>query len=223
MFFNNYKKITSLALSFVLVFLSMFGLVVTYELTDTALAQATDTDTITVTLEVDSGISISFAGNVTMLPNLGISGNSSVGSTTLLARTNDPAGYRLEVEAGASPAMVRTGGGGNIADYATTTPEQWFIEDGSVYFGFSVFGDDVVSANWGTDGSCETAGTLGQSGERKYRGFAGATKIQVANNGDITSTEGVETAICFAAQQKGLFAEEGTYVATITATATVDN
>ncbi|MEX0918421.1 MAG: hypothetical protein WDZ85_00405 [Candidatus Paceibacterota bacterium] len=218
---NQFSQILTLLLIPLLTLFFTWGGIVFYESSEVAWA-ATANDEVLVTLTVESGISITSPADVSMSPDLSITADASVGSTTWNVKTNDPAGYDLTVNAGAAPAMVRSGGGGNVLDYTASTPEQWSPAAGNAYFGFSSFGTDVTTGTWGTDGTCEPAATLGGSAERKYRGFDSTTPISIATRSATTTTAGIDSTVCFAAEQNSTYAEAGTYTATITATATTN-
>jgi hypothetical protein len=177
---------------------------------------ATAPDTVVVNLTVDSGITITTPSDVTMSPNIGVSANSSIGTATWNVKTNHATGYKLEVNASAAPAMVRSGGG-SFADYATGTPTTWAPTASTYQFGFSAFGTTVPTATWGTGASCGSAGT--PTATLKYAGFTVAP-IQIATQGSVTTPSGIDSTVCFAAAQNGVYAPSGTYTANITATAT---
>ncbi len=177
-------------------------------------------DTVQVTLTVDSGITITSPSDATMSPNLGVAANSSIGNTTWNVKTNDPDGYTLTLRASTTPAM-QASGGLYIADYTPATPgtpDTWSVPSGSVEFGYSAYGTDVNTSTWGTGSSCGAAGT--PSGTQKYNGFS-TTTFTVATRSATTTTSGIDTNVCFAAEQDTVYAAAGTYTALITATATV--
>lgn len=177
-------------------------------------------DTMQVTLTVDSGITITTAADTTMTPNIGVSADTSIGSTTWNVKTNDPDGYIMTVRASTSPAL-KTSGGLSFADYTPAvagTPDTWNVPSGAVEFGYSAYGTDVSTGTWGTGSSCGSAGT--PSGTQKYNGFA-TTTFTVATRAATTTTSGIDTVVCFAAEQDTTYANAGTYTAHITATATV--
>lgn len=177
-------------------------------------------DTVQVSLTVDSGITITSPSDVTMSPNLGVSANSSIGSNTWNVKTNDPDGYVLTLRASTTPAL-KTAGGLSFADYTPATPgtpDTWSVPSGSIEFGYSAYGTDVNTTTWGTGSSCGAAGT--PSGTQKYNGFATST-FTVATRSATTTTSGVDTTVCYAAEQDGIYANAGSYTADITATATV--
>jgi hypothetical protein len=212
---NGKKKILkrSVVIAFVCV-----GVMQLYSLAEPVIAQSA-TDNVTVTLTVDSGITISDGSNVTMAPNIGVAANSSIGSSSWNVKTNDPNGYTLAVKASASPAL--TSGTDNFADYTEAvsgTPETWAVGSGAKEFGFSAYGTDTATGTWGTGSSCGTGGT--PSATQKYVGFK-ITDKTIATRATTTTTSGVDTTICFAAEQNTVYAAAGVYTATITATATV--
>lgn len=177
------------------------------------------TDDVTVTLTVDSGITISDGANVTMTPNIGLISNSSIGSSAWTVVTNDADGYTLAVKASSSPALVSATD--SFADYTETvngTPEAWSISSGTKEFGFSAYGTDTPTGTWGTAGSCGAAGV--PEALQYYVGPKTSDK-QIASRASVTPVAGINTSICFAAEQKDVFADSGVYTATITATALV--
>ena len=183
---------------------------------------ATDTDDVIVNQSVTSEISLSSPSDITMTA-LSTSQNSAVGSATWTVTTNNQAGYTLTLFAGAAPAMVRSGGGGNIADYTPSvaeTPETWNTGSGTVEFGFSAFGTDVNTTTWGTDSDC-IAGADVPSAALKWRDFdLTGSADQIATAATATTTSGTAATMCVATEQDTLFAQSGSYTATITATAT---
>ncbi|HAS80906.1 MAG: hypothetical protein UR25_C0001G0006 [Candidatus Nomurabacteria bacterium GW2011_GWE1_32_28] len=194
-----------------------FFIVQFYSIIKTAIA-ATDTDDVIVTLDVTSGITISDGAAVTMAPALGISADSSIGSSSWLVKTNSALGYTLAVKASASPALVS--GANSFADYTEAvpgTPDIWSIASGTKEFGYSAYGTDTPTATWGTSASCGAAGV--PAAAQKYDGFTTSDNT-IATRATVTPTTGITTTICFAAAQNTVYAPSGTYTATITATAT---
>lgn len=179
---------------------------------------ATASDNVIVTLDVDTGITISDGANVTMAPNIGVASDGSIGSSSWIVRTNSALGYTLAVKASASPALVS--GANSFADYTEAvsgTPDVWSVGSGAYEFGYSAYGTDTPTGTWGTGTSCGAAGV--PTGTQKYIGFETADRT-IATRATTTSTSGITTTICFAAQQNAVYAPSGTYTATITATAT---
>lgn len=179
------------------------------------------TDTVAVNLTVTAGIAIDAPSDVNMSA-LSTSQNTSVGSATWTVITNNYAGYSLTLFAGAAPAMVRTGGGGNIVDYTpgvAETPETWSVSN-AAEFGFSGYGDDVATGTYGTDTDC-LAGANVPSAALKWRDFdLTGSADTLATVGVATDTNGTATTMCVGVEQQGtVFANSGTYTATITATA----
>ncbi len=179
------------------------------------------TDTVLVNQTVTSGISISAPADIT-LTALSTSQNTAVGSAVWTVITNNAAGYTLTLYAGAAPAMVRSGGGGNIVDYTPAvaeTPETWSVSN-AAEFGFSAIGTDVPTGTWGTDADC-IAGADVPSTTLKWRDFdLTGSADQIATSASQTTMAGTSATMCVATQQASVFAASGSYTATITATAT---
>lgn len=177
-------------------------------------------DEVIVTLNVETGITISDGDDVTMLPTMGILSNSAIGETTWTVKTNNVAGYNLNVKASTEPAMAHTTTTDTFADYSETvlgTPETWSVGSGDYEFGFSAYGDDVADGTWGAGVDCGTHTTI-STNNLNYLGFKTTDKT-IATRSSVTPNVGVETNICFAAEQKDVYAPSGSYQAIITATA----
>ncbi|KKQ02803.1 MAG: hypothetical protein US12_C0025G0005 [Parcubacteria group bacterium GW2011_GWA2_36_24] len=159
-----------------------------------------------------------------MALDLDTSTNTSVGNAVWNVKTNNYAGYTLTVFAGAAPAMVRSGGGGNVADYTPAiaeTPETWSVAAGAVEFGFSADGADVIAAFAPTADTDCIAGADVPSAGLNWRDFdLTGSADQIATSAAKTSTSGTDTTLCVAVEQDTVYADSGTYTATITATAT---
>lgn len=178
-------------------------------------------DSVVVTLNVTSGITISDGLNVTMTPSIGVGADTSIGESSWIVRTNNVTGYQLDVKANTNPALKHSNGSDNFADYteATTgTPETWSVASGDYEFGYSVYGGGVDTNTWGTGTSCGTNTTI-STNNLKYVGLS-TTDKKVAETSTYTPNTGVQTNICFAAEQNNVYAPSGTYTATIIATAT---
>lgn len=179
---------------------------------------ASVTDNVVVTLNVDEGITISNGPDTTMAPNIGLTSNKSIGSSSWTVTTNALNGYSLAVKATTAPALQS--GSNSFADYTETTsgtPETWSVATGTKEFGYSVYGTDAPTATWGTGANCGTAGA--PSATLKYVGLKTTDKI-VATRNSVTPVTGITTNICFGAEQNNVFAPAGTYTATVIATAT---
>lgn len=179
---------------------------------------ATASDDVIVTLTVGSGITISAPSDLTMSPAISMSNDSSIGTAVWNVQTNRVTGYSLAVKASASPALVS--GVNSFADYteaSSGTPDAWVVASGDKEFGFSAFGPNTNTSTWGTGSDCGTGGTPNTN--LKYIGFETTDRI-VGQQGTATTIAGVNTTVCFAAEQNNVFAPSGTYTATITATAT---
>ena len=206
-----FKKVLSISLISIISFSALYVVI------EPMVVSALNTDTVEVTLTVDSGITISNGADVIMDPNLGISANKSTGASAWLVKTNHATGYSLAVKASSSPALVS--GSNSFADYTDIgdVPEVWSITTGTKEFGYSVFGEDSLDATWGVGASCGTGGTIPT--DLKYVGTKTTDSI-IATRNSVTPVDGITTNICFAAEQKDVYAASGVYTAIITATAT---
>ncbi len=186
-----------------IILVSTISITLLFSLVATALG-VTASDGILVTQQVDETITISTPSDVTMAPNITGTGTST-GTVDWTVTTNNSAGYKLEIEASAGPAL--TSGGDSVADYTEATPgtpEAWSVASSDSEFGFTASGTDSEAKY--------SAGTL-------YEGFSGTSKIQVAT----ASAETVGTATTIDLKTEvgaSKFQPTGTYTATITATAT---
>lgn len=180
------------------------------------------TDAVDVNQSVTSEITISSPSDITMTA-LSTSQNTAVGSADWTVITNNSAGYTLTVYASSAPALARSGGGGNIADYTpavSETPETWSVPASNVEFGFSARGTNVNTSTYGTDADC-LAGADVPSAALKWRDFdLTGSADQIATVAAPTTTSGATSTMCVATEQDTTFAVSGTYSATITATAT---
>ncbi len=180
----------------------------------------TVTDTVIVTLNVTAGISITSPADTTMSTALGITQNSAVGTTTWNVKTNAAAGYTLAVKATSTPAMEHIGFGTSyLLDYQTGSPNTWLATSGFSYFGYSGYGTDIYTGDWGTGSVCSGATAHATSTTLKYKGFT-TSNVTIATRAATTTPAGVDSTICYAAEQKNVFLPSGVYQATIIATAT---
>src|SRR5690606_12628136 len=96
------------------------------------------------------------------------------------------------------------------------TPETWSVDAGTYQFGYSVYGTGVSTSTFGTGASCGAAGT--PSGTLRYR-HASTTNITAASWSATTTTSGIDTTVCVAAGQNGVYAPAATYTASLIGTA----
>mgnify|MGYP003450628258 CR=1 FL=1 len=182
------------------------------------------TDSIVVNLTVDSGISITSPSDVTM-SSLGTAVNTSTGWAIWNVKTNDPDGYTLAVKASTNPALVS--GPNSFLDYTEAvggTPDTWSVNSGNIEFGFSGIGTDVENVNsdqYNANGVTTCDNGVASSTVNATLGFLGfeTSDQTLASRAATTTTSGIDTRICFAAAQNGVYAPAGLYQATITATA----
>ena len=179
---------------------------------------ASANDTVVVTLNVDAGISITSPADTSMSNSLGVSVNVAVATTTWNIKTNSGLGYAMTVAASTNPAMKS--GSLYVDDYSTTTmPSTWSVASGAAKFGFTATGTDVSTATWGTGNYCNGSATSTVNTTKKYYGFH-TTATTTSTRASTTTPSGIDTTICYAVEQNGMYIGSGVYTATITATAT---
>ncbi len=202
------------------VIFTMLAMVVYSSYEPTFVDAQSATDTVVVTLNVTAGISITQPSDITMSTPLGVAQNSAIGTTTWNVKTNAAGGYTLAVNSTGTPAMIQSGGTPFINDLQTGTPSTWTATSGGAYFGYSGYGTDIPTATWGTGTACSgAAGPHATSTTLKYKGFT-TSPVTIASRAATTTPTGIDSTICFAVEQAGVYVPSGTYRATIVATAT---
>lgn len=224
-----FKKVLSLTLG--LSFIAVSG----FAVAEPGMVGAqSNSDTVNVQLTVDEEISIqdglgggddgttggNTTGTVTMSPNLGVTSNVSNGTNTFTVVTNSDAGYTVTLAASTDAAMQS--GGNSFTDFddglQATAPSDWSVSN-DYMFGYSVYGDNTDAAY--EDAAVTDCGTSGNpNANLNYNGFHTSPKT-VATSASETDTNGEEVTVCYQAEQDTVFAPDGVYTATITATATV--
>lgn len=140
-------------------------------------------------------------------------------------KTDNPAGYILTFKTDQANSMDN--GTDQFTDYteaSTGTPDAWSVDVANYEFGFSVCGSDVSNSgkSWGADSGsagCTCGTTNTPSSSLNWMGFTGTTAITVATSGSRTTTSGTDTSLCVGAEQgTDVFAPDGNYTASITAT-----
>lgn len=168
-------------------------------------------------------ISINTPTDVNLGTLSGFTGGTATGALTWAVITDNPAGYNLSVKAGTAPALGT--GTYNIADYTpvggTTTPDyNWSIGSAASEFGFAPYNSNSQVSKFKNNGSsCNNSSTI--TDLKCWFGFA-TSDTQVANR--VSSTTGENTKINLQVQidTANGYQEDGTYTATITATATAN-
>jgi hypothetical protein len=165
-------------------------------------------------------ISINIANDVNLGTLSGFTGGTATGDTTWTVITDNPAGYNLSVRAGASPALST--GTYNIADYTptggTTTPDyNWSIASAVSEFGFSPYNSSSQTSKFKNNGSiCNSGSTI--TSWKCWFGFM-TSDTQVANRTSSTTGENTNINIQAEINTATGYQEDGTYTASITATA----
>jgi hypothetical protein len=194
-----------------------------YSYIEGALATAaTDSDQVVVTLSVNEEIDISDSANTSMSQSLGITANTAIATSSWTVITNSSAGYTVAVKASTDPAM-QTGGGDVVADYTEAvsgTPDTWSVPSGAAEFGYSAFSSSgrVATTTWGTGTQCSSTANV-PSTTLKYIDFDTSDRT-IASHTATTTPSGDSISLCYAVEQDGFLIADGTYTATITATAT---
>ena len=167
-------------------------------------------------------ISVSAPETVIMVPALlAITGGTASSSTAINVKTDNPAGYKLELHASTSPALKFTDK--SFEDYPRKTPPDftWNIGSANSAFGFTPWGDDVIQKYCYEIGvGCNQLGG-GSNEEYCWDGFDG-TNIEIANSSSANHPSGTDTHVKYQAQIKANEGVQtpGDYTAVITATAT---
>jgi len=216
------KKIISLTLSISLLLLATFA-VFESEIT----SAATASDSANVTLTVSAGeISISAPADVGFGTLSGFTGGTATNSLTWNVKTNNAIGYNLGLKASTSPALGT--GTYTIANYTpvggTTTPDYaWSIASATSEFGFAPYNSASAVAKFKNNGSttCNTGSTV--TAWTCWYGLATAD-VQTANRSTKTTTAGEDNIIYLEVQINAAngYQENGSYTATLTATATTN-
>ena len=209
-----------MALSATIITLVLMG--AAYTVMEPSVLGAQDSDTTIVSLTVTGGISVTSGATASLSPAISLVNATSTGSTTVTVITNDTDGYTLSVKAASSSAMQTALNADSVRDY-TATGTQWSIAATTARFGYSVYGDDVVGAIWGTDDGdiyqCEQ-GTL-TSAQRKYYGLT-TNDQQIAASTAASSEAGTDSILCFAVEQNQFNIPNGDYTAEVIVTGIVN-
>lgn len=167
----------------------------------------------------EATISMTVPATLELLPVLpGLTGGTATGSIGVNVKTDSFVGYELSIKAEESPAMrfdLAT-----IGDYdpAGAVPDYNFLfSPGEAVFGFSPFGDDIVTRYQQVAGECGVSGSLI---ERQCWDGLSTTSRQIAVGAGMNMLTGATTTIHFAVGVgNGAALPAGEYVATTTITA----
>ncbi len=179
------------------------------------------TATVTKEVTISSPGDTSFSGTIP-----GVSGNPGApvtASLTWTVITNDSSGFDLKLHASAAPALVHsTNGAYSFSDYTTTPSFGWTGPgSGSAYFGFSISAasaGDTATAFKDGGASCGAGGNTGGC----WSGFNNTSDITVIHRTTLTDINGQAEIVNFKAESNGKILQEGSYTATITATASLN-
>lgn len=168
-------------------------------------------------------ISVSAPENVSMTPDLqAITGGTANGTATINVKTNNSAGYKLELKVSTTPALKYDSA--EFPDYTRNNPPDydWSIGSANSEFGFTPWGQDTIQKYRYIGTDCNQSG--GTADENYcWDGFNGTTNIQIAQATSSNHPSGTDTYVKYRAQIKSNgFQTPATYTATVTATATVN-
>jgi len=171
-------------------------------------------------------LSISVPTDVTMTPAIGgVIGGIGNGTTSWTVTTDNPAGYNLLIKASTSPALKCNSGGCNPGtdSFANYTPAgsdpdyNWQIAAADSESGFTPEGSHIVQKYKDNGSACNT-GTQDTTDKCWYNFLT--SNETIANSYSPNHPSGTATAVKFRAESGSSHLQvEGTYTATITATA----
>lgn len=212
------KKIITISLSAGLV-LSMvyviFEPTIINAVADTAVVTLTVSEEVTISSPSDT----SFSGSIP-----GVSGNPGApvtASLTWTVKTNNDTGFNLKLKSDQVNALYKDVTY-YFSDHTTTPSYGWTAPSlGNASFGFTVDATtdaDVVAAFHDTGAACGSGANDGGC----WSGFNSTTDIDVINRSTETTSSGEAEVINFQAESNAKLLEDGSYTATITATAALN-
>lgn len=139
----------------------------------------------------------------------------SSGTISWTVTTSNPSGYTLSLSASTAPALKS---GSNYFNDYSSSQSLWSVENNTRAFGFAIgeTGEtNIVTAFKDNGASCGTGSNIGSC----YRGFNGTDSIQITSRGSAASSGNITTVKLKAEVGSNYGQAEGSYAATITATA----
>lgn len=169
----------------------------------------------------ESYLSLNAIADVTLTPSLGgVTGGISNGSTTIIATTDNYAGYQMTITASQDPAM-QDANSHTISDYTPSggNPDFSFSTSATqAHLGFSPEGTDIISRFKDNGASCNTGS--GDTAQACWDGLS-TTPQAFASRSSANHPTGTETTIRFRVGIGGSVSQPvGTYTATTTVTLT---
>jgi len=213
------KKIISLAFATTLLTFTTFSFFES-EIANAASAN----DSVGISFTVSSAISISEPGDIDLGTLNGLLGGTATGSATWNVKTSNDTGYNIGVKASTDPALKTASF--SFANYTptgtTTTPDyDWEIGVAISEFGFAPYNATSQVSKFKNNGSsCNiTGGSV--TAWKCWFPFA-TSDTQIANRATMTSISGEDNVVYVEAEIDAANGnqEDGSYTATITATAT---
>ena len=193
-------------------------------------------DEFTVTQAITNEISFeTVAQDVTMNPASipGLTGGHATGSAFVVVSTNSPTGYRLDISFSTATAMTRNGSNGadvinNYSPNGTTSPTTNFVIGGSGTpgeFGYSVSASSsyTVAEEFRGDGTLCNIGPAGTAAVDQCWQAPQVANKKIIDATSSTPIGGATTTVKFVVKvpsNPNPVLNTGTYVATVTLTAT---
>jgi len=216
--FKAFKKTAGLTLS-VFFIMSLVFVALEPAITQAVTDSATVTATVTAEVTIDSPDDTTFSASIP-----GVSGNPGAPVTASLTwnvKTNNSTGFNLKLHASQANALYK-----DVTYYFrdhTTMPSYGWTAAGAgaASFGFTIAAAtaaDTVAAFLDGGVSCGAGGNTGGC----WSGFNSTTDIDVVNRTTETTASGEDEVVNFKAESNAKLLENGSYVATITATAAVN-
>jgi hypothetical protein len=154
------------------------------------------TDNFTIKQTIDSELSFATnANDVVMDTNINsITGGSSLGTSTVAVRTNNPTGYTLSINFASTTAMHHDSVIGSIPNYtpaASGVPDNWAIAANSAEFGYSVIAPSVgdIDPRFEDDGAtCGSGGSTNTFDECWYQDADATTVVDLVNSSSPTNS-----------------------------------
>lgn len=164
-------------------------------------------------------VAISAPADVTMSPSInGLTGGTSNGSAAWTTTTDAPGGYSLTVKVSTNPALQS--GNDSFADYTPSgAPDLTFSAAAAdSEFGFTPEGNDIVQKYKDNGSSCNTGSS--DTADSCWYNFSTADETIAQSTGGNSPTGTVTTLKMRSQSGTSHIQTNGTYTATVTATAT---
>jgi hypothetical protein len=165
-----------------------------------------------------SSLSLSIPGSITLSPNIpDTGGGAATGQGTWFVRTDNAAGYTMQIRAAGSPAL--SSGGNNFANFtpAGSDPDFTFtLLATAAEFGFTPEGTDIVTRYRDNGATCNTGS--GDTTDRCWDALTTTDRL-IAQSSAANHSGGTNTVVKFRAESGASNVQPaGSYTATATVT-----